>query len=277
MPVAETLAACASRNDTHHCSSIEHAALNEVSTATYRGHKLQLRIVLHRRELFRYRFDCTIRGGKLSSAISRRVDGTNGMGRRDEPELDELSKLLRRLETMEVAPKQESARKAEPDAAQPQAEYVGALRGAAPAKVSDGRSGSAYDARSYRAHETQPSAGEGRPARRARRQSSSVQRPPPRCRRSSLPDWCCGRSGGQKSDGERRLTFYAPTEPARATQTPRRRRGCPGGSAAARIPRRRQMLRRCCSAPTSTFAAASPARRGSCWSRPRSLARASPP
>ena len=97
-----TLAACASRNDTHHCSSIEHAALNEVSTATYRGHKLQLRIVLHRRELFRYDFDCTIRTGKRRLRFQRRADGTNGMGRRDEPELDELSKLLRRLETMEV-------------------------------------------------------------------------------------------------------------------------------------------------------------------------------
>ena len=27
-------------------------------------------------------------------------------------------------------------------------------------------------------------------------------------------------NGGQQSDGERRLTFYAPTEPARATQPP---------------------------------------------------------
>ena len=54
------------------------------------------------------------------------------MGRREEPDLDELSKLLRRLETMDAAPKHESARKAETDEAQPQAEYFGALRGAAP-------------------------------------------------------------------------------------------------------------------------------------------------
>ena len=87
------------------------------------------------------------------------------MGRRDEPELDELSKLLRRLETMEVAPKQESSRKAEPDDAQPQPEYVGALRGAPPAKVSDGRSVSSYEARPSRAHETQsPADKSGRPA-----------------------------------------------------------------------------------------------------------------
>ena len=74
------------------------------------------------------------------------------MGRRDEPEPDELSKLLRRLETMPPPPKQESSRKPEPDAAQPQPEYVGALRGAAPAKISDGPSVSSYDAvRPYRA------------------------------------------------------------------------------------------------------------------------------
>jgi hypothetical protein len=141
------------------------------------------------------------------------------MGRRDEPELDELSKLLRRLETMEVAPKQESSRKAEPDDAQPPPEYVGALRGAPPAKVSDGRSVSTYEARPSRAHETQsPADKSGRPASTsaivigattAAVVSSVIV--------AGLVMWT---SGGQKNDDERRLTFYAPSEPARTTSEP---------------------------------------------------------
>ena len=141
------------------------------------------------------------------------------MGRRGEPDLDELSKLLRRLETMDATPKHESARKPEPEAAQPQAEYVGALRGAAPAKVSDGRSGPAYDTRSYRAPETQPST-----EKNARSSSTSaiVIGAVTAAAVSSvvvagLVLWA---NGGQQSDGERRLTFYAPTEPTRATQRP---------------------------------------------------------
>jgi TPR repeat protein len=138
------------------------------------------------------------------------------MGRRGEPDLDELSKLLRRLETMDAAPKHESARKAEPDEAQPSAEYVGALRGAAPAKVSDGRSGSAYNAHSYQAHAAQPSAGK---AARSSSTSAIVIGAVTAAAVSSvvvagLVLWT---SGGQQSDGERRLTFY---EPTRATQRP---------------------------------------------------------
>ncbi|MEI9899412.1 MAG: hypothetical protein WDN31_03930 [Hyphomicrobium sp.] len=83
------------------------------------------------------------------------------MGRRDEPELDELSKLLRRLETMDVSPKQANRRELEPepDAAQPQAEYVGALRGAAPAKVPDDRQKSSYNSGAYRTPDARASAG----------------------------------------------------------------------------------------------------------------------
>jgi hypothetical protein len=151
------------------------------------------------------------------------------MGRRDEPQLDELSKLLRRLETMEVAPKQESPRKAEPEDAQPQAEYVGALRGAAPAKASEGRSVSSYDARPYRTHETQsPTDKAGRSASTsaivigattAAVVSSVIV--------AGLVMWT---SGGQKNE-ERRLTFYAPSEPARTVQTPE-----PAGAAPAARP-----------------------------------------
>jgi TPR repeat protein len=140
------------------------------------------------------------------------------MGRRDEPELDELSKLLRRLETMEVAPKQENSRKPDPDDAQPQAEYVGALRGAAPAKVSDSRSVSSYDARPSRAHERQSPADK---AGRSASTSAIVIGATTAAVVSSvivagLVMWT---SGGQNSD-ERRLTFYAPSEPARTAQTP---------------------------------------------------------
>jgi TPR repeat protein len=140
------------------------------------------------------------------------------MGRRDEPELDELSKLLRRLETMEAAPKHESARQPEPEAAQPQAEYVGALRGAAPAKVSDARSGSAYETRPHRAREAQPVT-----EKAASSNSSAIIIGAVTAAAVSsvivagLVLWT---GGGQQSDGERRLTFYAPTEPTRATQRP---------------------------------------------------------
>ena len=140
------------------------------------------------------------------------------MGRRDEPELDELSKLLRRLETMEVAPRQESARKPEPDAAQPLAEYVGALRGAAPAKVSDDRRGSSHDKGAHRGLDAQSRAdGNARSssttaivigATTAAVVSSVVA--------AGLVLWING-SGGQKSEGERRLTFYAPAEPSGVT------------------------------------------------------------
>ncbi len=148
------------------------------------------------------------------------------MGRRDEPDLDELSKLLRRLETMDAAPKHESARKAETDEAQPQAEYVGALRGAAPAKVSDGRSGPAHDVRSYRARDSQPTVEK---TTRSSSTSAIVIGAVTAAAVSSvivagLVLW----TGGQQSDGERRLTFYAPGEPARATQRPD-----PGASAPA--------------------------------------------
>ena len=52
------------------------------------------------------------------------------MGRRDEPKLDELHRLLRRLEYMEVDKGAEPAQKAGPDAASQSSGYVGALRGA---------------------------------------------------------------------------------------------------------------------------------------------------
>jgi hypothetical protein len=58
------------------------------------------------------------------------ADGTNGMGRRDEPKLDELQRLLRRLEYMEVDKTPEQSQKATADAAAPGGGYVGALRGA---------------------------------------------------------------------------------------------------------------------------------------------------
>ena len=193
------------------------------------------------------------------------------MGRRDEPELEELSKLLRRLETMEVAPKQESTHKPEPEAAQPQAEYVGALRGAAPAKVSDDRQGSPYGNGSYRGLDVPARADKSRPLlrhdgdrHRCNDRSRGVlgrscwtgalvqrQRRPEERRRAPPDLLCAGRAerGEPETRGQRRR---------------------PGGSAPARKQRRRQTPRRYCIAPISTCAAASPARHGSCWSRRRS-------
>lgn len=52
------------------------------------------------------------------------------MGRRDEPKLDELQRLLRRLEYMEVDKSSEPSQKAAAETAAPAGGYVGALRGA---------------------------------------------------------------------------------------------------------------------------------------------------
>ena len=141
------------------------------------------------------------------------------MGRRDEPELEELSKLLRRLETMEVTPKQENGRPPEPDAAQPPAEYVGALRGAAPAKVSsDDRRGSSYDKGTHRALDTR-----SRADKNARSASSPIVIGATTAAvvssvvAAGLVLWI---NGSGKSEGERRLTFYAPAEPSRAGPRP---------------------------------------------------------
>lgn len=138
------------------------------------------------------------------------------MGRRDGPELDELSKLLRRLETMEVAPRQESARQPEPAAAQPQAEYVGALRGAAPAKVSDDRRASSQNNGAHR--------GLGALVARSSSTTAIVIGATTAAVVSSavaagLVLWING-SDGQKREGERRLTFYAPAEPSGVSQRP---------------------------------------------------------
>jgi hypothetical protein len=59
-----------------------------------------------------------------------KADGTNGMGRRDEPKLDELHRLLRRLEYMEVDKSSEPAQTAASDSGSQGPGYVGALRGA---------------------------------------------------------------------------------------------------------------------------------------------------
>ncbi len=60
------------------------------------------------------------------------------MGRRDEPKLDELQRLLRRLEYMEVD-KAADPSKAASDAAPPGSGYVGALRGAPTIDSKDSR------------------------------------------------------------------------------------------------------------------------------------------
>jgi hypothetical protein len=129
------------------------------------------------------------------------------MGRSDEPQLEELSKLLRRLETMEVAPKHDSSHKHEPE--QPHAEYVGALRGAAPARGPDEGHGTTY--------------AKGREAQTAVRSggnSAIIVGATTAALVSSIVavGLLLLTSGGQK-DGDRRLTFYAPVEPSAAVRT----------------------------------------------------------
>jgi hypothetical protein len=79
------------------------------------------------------------RGGDLARKWRDVADGTGVMGRRDEPKLDELKRLLRRLETMEADPKPEGSRKPVPEASAPSSGYVGTLRGAGPVDAKDER------------------------------------------------------------------------------------------------------------------------------------------
>lgn len=65
------------------------------------------------------------------------------MGRRDQPKLDELQRLLRRLEHMEVDKGGEPSKKAAAEAASKSSGYVGALRGAP--TVGDAGESPAYD------------------------------------------------------------------------------------------------------------------------------------
>jgi hypothetical protein len=129
------------------------------------------------------------------------------MGRRDEPELEELSKLLRRLETMEVAPKQ-SARQPEPE---PQAEYVGALRGAPPAKANEPRHGGSYEGGQAREQSRGPAV--AAPKGASSGTSAIILGAATAAVVSSVVAigivvW----SAGENSDGASRLTFYAPQE-----------------------------------------------------------------
>lgn len=131
------------------------------------------------------------------------------MGRSDEPQLEELSKLLRRLETMEVAPKQDSSHKQEPE--KPQTEYVGALRGAAPARgPEDGRGEISY-----------AKGGDAQTAVRSGGNSAIIVGATTAALVSSIVavGLLLLTSGGQK-EGDRRLTFYAPADPAAAPRAP---------------------------------------------------------
>lgn len=74
------------------------------------------------------------------------ADGTGVMGRRDEPKLDELKRLLKRLETMEPGSKPEAPRKTTPEAPSAGSGYVGALRGGPSADGGEGRQPAPRDA-----------------------------------------------------------------------------------------------------------------------------------
>jgi hypothetical protein len=71
------------------------------------------------------------------------------MGRRDEPKLDELKRLLKRLETMEVDSKLEGSRKPAPEVTQPASGYVGALRGAVAVDDVDARGAASQRSGTY--------------------------------------------------------------------------------------------------------------------------------
>lgn len=132
------------------------------------------------------------------------------MGRRDEPELEELSKLLRRLETMDVGSKHESARKIEPE---PPSEYVGALRGAAPAKTTTNWRDTSLDSVDINAR-----GGHQQPQKAASSTNAMIIGAATAAVVSSLVAatvvlWT---SGGKRSEDASRLTFYA----TKRTDTP---------------------------------------------------------
>ena len=71
------------------------------------------------------------------------------MGRRNEPKLDELKRLLKRLETMEVDSKLEGPRKQPAEVTQPASGYVGALRGAVSVDDVDARGSASQHSGTY--------------------------------------------------------------------------------------------------------------------------------
>ncbi len=134
------------------------------------------------------------------------------MGRRDEPELEELSKLLRRLETMDVGSKHEYVRKAEPE---PPSEYVGALRGAAHPKATHNQRDISLSLASTNAHAGhQKTASSSTNAMVIGAATAAVV--------SSLiaATVVLWTSGGNRSDEAGRFTFYTTKRPDAGAVTP---------------------------------------------------------
>jgi len=132
------------------------------------------------------------------------------MGRRDDPKLDELQRLLRRLEYMEVDKGSEPSQKAAPDAAPGAPGYVGALRGAPTMDSADsGR---------YPALEPQIASSSGHHDRpRSSSTASIVIGATTAAVVSSLVVvglllWTQSKQGGKEAD-QQRLNFVSPLEP----------------------------------------------------------------
>jgi hypothetical protein len=140
------------------------------------------------------------------------------MGRRDEPKLDELKRLLRRLETIEVDPKTEGSAKAASAPSPPSSGYVGALRGAAPIESVEKRR-RAPPRRAGMGHAPDKF---NRPGNSTTESSSSTASIVIGATTAAVVSsivvvglllWSGGGQGERKA-AQQRMTFVAPTEPA---------------------------------------------------------------
>jgi hypothetical protein len=136
------------------------------------------------------------------------ADGTSGMGRRDEPKLDELQRLLRRLEYMEVDKTPELSQEPAPDTASSGSGYVGALRGAPTIGTTENRH--------YSGHELAADDASGHARPRSSGTASVVIGSTTAAVVSSIVVvglllWTQGRQGGKEAVSQR-LNFVAPKE-----------------------------------------------------------------
>ncbi len=160
------------------------------------------------------------------------------MGRRGEPELDELSKLLRRLETMEVcAQAGERAQSPSPMLRSRRPNMSAPCAALRPPKFPMTGADHAHDkacASGARRAVVEPTGTRSSSSTSAIVIGATTAAVVSSVVVAGLVLWING-SGGQKSEGERRLTFYAPAEPSRVSHETRRQAPLPRRSGPVRI------------------------------------------
>jgi hypothetical protein len=145
------------------------------------------------------------------------------MGRRNEPKLDELKRLLKRLETMEVDSKLEGSRKPAAEVTQPATGYVGALRGAVSVDEADTRGSASQHTGTYDSYDDEELPRSSRPVQRSSGPASVVLGAATAAVVSSVVAIGLVLYTDDKDkagDVSNRLSFVAPPEPAAPASRP---------------------------------------------------------